>query len=72
GRVTDIRPVDSALNLLWHAEQLHRLAAGLDPDPGRPWWRTLGSVVRIGPSALRPKRTPAPPGVALRRGRRHT
>ncbi|MEW2360345.1 NADH:flavin oxidoreductase/NADH oxidase family protein, partial [Spirillospora sp. NPDC029432] len=31
GRVTDIRPVDSALNLLWHAEQLHRLAAGLDP-----------------------------------------
>ncbi|MFB4315876.1 NADH:flavin oxidoreductase/NADH oxidase family protein [Actinomadura sp. 21ATH] len=56
GRLTDLRPADSALNLLWHAEQLHRMATGLDPDPARPWWRTLGSAVRIGPSALRPKR----------------
>jgi hypothetical protein len=57
GRLTDIRPVDSALGLLWHADQLHRMAAGLDPDPTRPWWRTLSSVVRIGPSALHPKRS---------------
>ncbi|MFG2003346.1 NADH:flavin oxidoreductase/NADH oxidase family protein [Spirillospora sp. NPDC048911] len=57
GRLTDLRPVDSALNLLWHADQLHRMAAGLDPDPARPWWRTLSSVIRTGPSALRPKRS---------------
>jgi len=57
GRLTDLRPVDSALNLLWHADQLHRMAAGLDPDPARPWWRTLNSVLRTGPSALRPKRS---------------
>ena len=56
GRLTDLRSVDSALNLLWHAEQLHRMAAGLDPDPTRPWWRTLSSVIRTGPGALRPKR----------------
>ncbi|MFI0351122.1 NADH:flavin oxidoreductase/NADH oxidase family protein [Actinomadura sp. 9N407] len=57
GRLTDLPPVDSALSLLWHADQLHRMAAGLDPDPTRPWWRTLNSVIRIGPSALRPKRS---------------
>ncbi|MEU8800462.1 NADH:flavin oxidoreductase/NADH oxidase family protein [Spirillospora sp. NPDC048819] len=56
GRLIDLRSVDSALNLLWHADQLHRIAAGLDPDPARPWWRTLNSVIRTGPSALRPKR----------------
>ncbi|TDB95512.1 NADH:flavin oxidoreductase/NADH oxidase family protein [Actinomadura sp. 7K534] len=56
GRLTDIRPLDSALNVQWHADQLHRMAAGRDPDPTVPWWRTLGSMVRHGPAALRPKR----------------
>ncbi len=57
GRLTDLRPLDSAVNLQWHAEQLHRMGAGHDPDPTRPWWRTLSSMVRNGPAALRPKRS---------------
>ncbi|GAA0958098.1 NADH:flavin oxidoreductase/NADH oxidase family protein [Actinocorallia libanotica] len=57
GRVTDLRPLDSAVNLQWHAEQLHRMGEGRDPDPARPWWRTLGSMVSKGPAALRPKRS---------------
>ncbi|ROO86733.1 2,4-dienoyl-CoA reductase-like NADH-dependent reductase (Old Yellow Enzyme family) [Actinocorallia herbida] len=56
GRLTDLRKVDSAVNLQWHADQLHRMAAGLDPDPALPWWRTLTSMLRRGPGALRPKR----------------
>ncbi|MFG1857260.1 NADH:flavin oxidoreductase/NADH oxidase family protein [Actinomadura geliboluensis] len=56
GRLTDIRPLDSALNVQWHADQLHRMGAGLDPDPTLAWWRTLPSMVRNGPAALRPRR----------------
>ncbi|MCD0452624.1 NADH:flavin oxidoreductase/NADH oxidase family protein [Actinocorallia sp. API 0066] len=56
GRLTDLRPLDSAVNLQWHAEQLHRMAAGHDPDPARPWYRTLTSMLRYGPAALTPKR----------------
>lgn len=56
GRLTDIRPLDGAVDIQWHADQLHRMAAGHDPDPAVPWWRTLTSMVRHGPAALRPKR----------------
>ncbi|MDX6740720.1 NADH:flavin oxidoreductase/NADH oxidase family protein [Actinocorallia sp. A-T 12471] len=56
GRLTDLRPLDSAVNLQWHADQLHRIASGQEPDPAHPWWRTLATMLTTGPTALRPKR----------------
>lgn len=56
GRVTDLRLVDGALDLQWHTDQIHRMAAGKDPDPNRAWWRTAGRMGRrFGWAALRPK-----------------
>ncbi|GAB2826632.1 NADH:flavin oxidoreductase/NADH oxidase family protein [Actinocorallia aurea] len=57
GRLTDLRPLDSAVDLQWHADQLHRMAAGRDPDPSRPWWSSLLSMLSTGPTALRPRRS---------------
>jgi 2,4-dienoyl-CoA reductase-like NADH-dependent reductase (Old Yellow Enzyme family) len=55
GRLTDLRPLDGALDLQWHSDQMHRMARGLEPDPQRSWQRTLlGMVRRYGPLALRP------------------
>lgn len=57
GRIADLRQLDGVLDLQWHTDQLHRLADGKDPDPGRSSWQTLGSmIVRNGPGSLRPKR----------------
>jgi hypothetical protein len=50
----DLRAADSALDVQWHTDQIHRLADGREPDLRRPWWRTLGRAgVRSGRSALR-------------------
>ena len=46
GRVTDLRLIDGAVDLQWHTDQLHRMAAGRDPDPDRPWQRTVIRMVR--------------------------
>ncbi|MFC7615615.1 NADH:flavin oxidoreductase [Actinokineospora soli] len=57
GKLTDLRPLDSALDLQWHTDQLHRMGAGKAPDPSRAWWKTVISMtLRNGPGALRPKR----------------
>lgn len=57
GRVTDLRTLDGALDLQWHTDQMHRMAAGMDPDPGRAWWRTVGTAVhRNGIDAFRRRR----------------
>lgn len=56
GRVADLRMLDGAIDLQWHTDQMHRMAAGKDPDPGRAWWRTGARMGRrFGWAAVRPK-----------------
>ncbi|GAB3659308.1 NADH:flavin oxidoreductase/NADH oxidase family protein [Actinocorallia lasiicapitis] len=56
-RLTNLKQIDGALDLSWHTDQLHRLGAGRDPDPGRSWSRTaLAMALRNGPTAFRSKR----------------
>ncbi|MGB3771180.1 MAG: NADH:flavin oxidoreductase/NADH oxidase family protein [Rhodococcus sp. (in: high G+C Gram-positive bacteria)] len=51
------RSVDGAIDLQWHTDQLHRLAAGKEPDPARSPWRTLVTTVRRnGVDAFRSRR----------------
>nr|WP_280339651.1 NADH:flavin oxidoreductase/NADH oxidase family protein [Nocardia neocaledoniensis] len=58
GAVTDLAPLDNALDMQWYTDQMHRLGAGKDPDPHRPWWRTAASMsLRNGPGAFTPKRS---------------
>lgn len=57
GRVATLHTVDSALDLSWHTDQLHRIGAGKQPDLARPWWRTaVAATVRNGPGAFVAKR----------------
>ncbi|GAB3083233.1 NADH:flavin oxidoreductase/NADH oxidase family protein [Nocardioides zeae] len=57
GRLAPLHTVDSALDLSWHTDQLHRLGAGRAPDLARPWWRTaVTATLRNGPGAFVPKR----------------
>ncbi|WP_227980584.1 nitroreductase family deazaflavin-dependent oxidoreductase [Nocardia spumae] len=52
-----LRAVDGALDLQWHTDQLHRLGAGLDPDPARsPWSTALSMLRRNGFDAFRARR----------------
>lgn len=46
GKVLDVRTIDSALGIGWNEDQLHRMAAGKDPDLGRGVVATLASLVR--------------------------
>lgn len=56
-RLAPLHTVDSALDLSWHTDQLHRLGAGKAPDLTRPWWRTaVTATLRNGPGAFVPKR----------------
>lgn len=56
-RLAGLKSLDGALDLQWHADQLHRLGAGLDPDPGRPRWKTLATMLdRNGIDAFRSRR----------------
>src|SRR6266540_3428123 len=46
--------IDGALDLSWHTDQLHRLGAGLDPDPDRGRLATTVAMLRRnGRAALR-------------------
>jgi|GEM_PF-37462 len=52
-----LKSLDGALDLQWHTDQLHRLGAGLDPDPARsPWLTAVTMLRRNGFDALRPRR----------------
>lgn len=46
GRLTDVKSLDSMLDLGWHADQLHRVGAGLEPDLERGVLATAVSMVR--------------------------
>ncbi len=62
GRAIDLHAADALLDVQWHTDQIHRIADGRDPDPGRPWWRTIPTTVRRnGLAAIpRPRRTYRP------------
>jgi 2,4-dienoyl-CoA reductase-like NADH-dependent reductase (Old Yellow Enzyme family) len=57
GRVTDLKTLDGFLDLGWHQDQLHRMGAGLEPDPDRGALATTISLVRRnGRASFRRKR----------------
>lgn len=57
GRVTDLKTLDGLLDLSWHTDQLHRIANGRSPDPGRGRLATtIAMVRRNGRTSLRRKR----------------
>ncbi|SFA59939.1 2,4-dienoyl-CoA reductase [Rhodococcoides kroppenstedtii] len=52
-----VRTVDGVLDLQWHTDQLHRMGAGLDPDPRHSRVRALvGAARRNGLDAFRSRR----------------
>jgi 2,4-dienoyl-CoA reductase-like NADH-dependent reductase (Old Yellow Enzyme family) len=54
GKITDLKTLDGLLDLGWHADQLHRVAAGLEPDLDRGRLATtLALLRRNGRSAFR-------------------
>jgi len=57
GKVTDIKALDGILNIGWHGDQLHRIAAGLEPDLNRGRLATTLSAIRKnGRASFLPKR----------------
>jgi 2,4-dienoyl-CoA reductase-like NADH-dependent reductase (Old Yellow Enzyme family) len=46
GRLVDLKSLDGILELSWHADQLHRVAAGLKPDLNRGRIATMVAMVR--------------------------
>ncbi|NMO02739.1 NADH:flavin oxidoreductase/NADH oxidase family protein [Gordonia sp. TBRC 11910] len=57
GRLTDLKTLDSVLNLSWNGDQLHRLARGLEPDLKRgPLVTALAMLRRNGRVSLTPRR----------------
>ncbi|WP_369264829.1 NADH:flavin oxidoreductase/NADH oxidase family protein [Streptomyces sp. R35] len=57
GKVADLKALDGVLDLSWHADQLHRLGAGLEPDLRRGRLATTVSMVRRnGRTSFRRKR----------------
>lgn len=60
GRVVDLHAADALLDVQWHTDQIHRIANGLEPNPGRPWWFTIMTTVRRNGLAAIPRpRQPA-------------
>lgn len=57
GKVADLKTLDGVLELGWHADQLHRLGAGLEPDLRRGQVATtLAMLRRNGRASFRRKR----------------
>ena len=57
GRLADLKTLDGVLNLSWNADQMHRLARGLEPDLNRGTLATaLAMVRRNGRVSLKPRR----------------
>ncbi len=53
-----IREADAILEVFWYTQQLHRIAEGLEPDPGRGnWWALLVALSNNGIDTFRRKRS---------------
>ncbi|MDV7086927.1 NADH:flavin oxidoreductase/NADH oxidase family protein [Rhodococcus opacus] len=46
GKVVDLKALDGVLDLAWHTGQLHRISAGLEPDPDRGRLATTVALLR--------------------------
>ena len=46
GRFVDLKSLDGILELSWHADQLHRVGAGLKPDLNRGRIATTLAMLR--------------------------
>jgi hypothetical protein len=46
GRFVDLKSLDGILELSWHADQLHRVGAGLKPDLNRGRMATTLAMLR--------------------------
>lgn len=46
GRFADLKLVEGAIDLGWYTDQMHRMGAGKEPDPGRSWVRTAARMIR--------------------------
>lgn len=56
-KVTDVRTLNSAIDLGWHEDQLHRIGNGDEPDPGRGKLAAVVSLIRRnGRTAFRRRR----------------
>ena len=44
--MTDVKTINSAIDLGWHEDQLHRIGAGKQPDVGRSKAKTAFSLLR--------------------------
>ncbi|MFL6107813.1 MAG: NADH:flavin oxidoreductase/NADH oxidase family protein [Marmoricola sp.] len=57
GRFADLKALDGVLNLTWNADQMHRLARGLEPDLNRGALASALSMIRRnGRISLKPRR----------------
>jgi hypothetical protein len=57
GRLTDLKMLDSVLNIGWNVDQMHRLARGREPDLDRgALAASMAMIRRNGRVSLRPKR----------------
>jgi 2,4-dienoyl-CoA reductase-like NADH-dependent reductase (Old Yellow Enzyme family) len=57
GRFADLKALDGVLNLTWNADQMHRLARGLEPDLDRgALAAALSMLRRNGRVSLKPRR----------------
>jgi hypothetical protein len=54
GRLTDLKMLDSVLNIGWNVDQMHRLARGREPDLDLA--ASMAMIRRNGRVSLRPKR----------------
>jgi hypothetical protein len=56
-KVVNLETLDGILDLSWHTDQLHRVGAGLEPDPERGRLATMVAMLRRnGRASFRRKR----------------
>ena len=56
-KVTNVKTINSAIDLAWHEDQLHRIGNGKEPDLGRSKLKTTAALIRRnGSDAFKKKR----------------
>jgi hypothetical protein len=57
-KVTNVKTINSAIDLGWHEDQLHRIGNGKEPDLDRSKLKTAGALMRRnGRDAFKKKRS---------------